>query len=147
MTSERDLPARHRPTARPGFHSVTPRLVVEDADALVEFLRAVFGAAGEVHGDRPAEMQIGDSVVMVTSAGAREPFPGFLYVYVHDADETYRLAIAAGAETVEAPLDTPYGDRRAMVKDRWGNVWQIAHLLRAPEPRVVKKARSRSSPG
>ena len=42
-------------------------------------------------------------------------------------------AVAAGAETLEPPLDTPYGDRRAMVKDRWGNVWQIAHVLRAPE--------------
>jgi len=23
-------------------------------------------------------------------------------------------------------VDTPYGDRRATVKDRWGNTWQIA---------------------
>jgi uncharacterized glyoxalase superfamily protein PhnB len=27
---------------------------------------------------------------------------------------------------VEPPGDMPYGDRRAMVEDRWGNVWQIA---------------------
>lgn len=67
---------------------------------------------------------------MVTTAGAREAFSGFLHVYVDDADETYRRAVAAGAETLEAPLDTPYGDRRAMVKDRWGNVWQLAHVLR-----------------
>jgi PhnB protein len=49
-----------------------------------------------------------------------------LYVYVPDADATYRRAIAAGATSLEAPLDTPYGDRRAMVRDRWGGVWQIA---------------------
>jgi len=24
------------------------------------------------------------------------------------------------------PAEMPYGDRRAMVKDRWGNVWQFA---------------------
>ena len=42
-------------------------------------------------------------------------------------------AVAAGAETLEPPLDTPYGDRRAMVKDRWGNVWQIAHVLQVPK--------------
>jgi PhnB protein len=29
--------------------------------------------------------------------------------------------------TIEAPLDTPYGDRRAMVRDPFGNVFQIAH--------------------
>ena len=34
--------------ARPGFHSVTPRLVVADPGAQVEFLRTVFGASGEV---------------------------------------------------------------------------------------------------
>jgi uncharacterized glyoxalase superfamily protein PhnB len=102
-------------------------MVVADAKAEVEFLRAVFGASGEVHPDRPAEIRIGDSVVMVTAAGEREPFPAFLYVYVDDADTAYRRALDAGASSVEAPLDTPYGDRRAMVRDRFGNVFQIAH--------------------
>ena len=115
--------------ARPGFHSVTPRLVVADGGALVEFLRTVFGASGEIQGERPAEVRIGDSLVMVTQAGAREAFPGFLYVYVDDADATYGRAVTAGAVTLEPPIDTPYGDRRAMVRDRWGNVWQIAHVL------------------
>ena len=31
-----------------------------------------------------------------------------------------------GANSVEAPTDTPYGDRRGMVEDKWGNTWQIA---------------------
>ena len=102
-------------------------MVVSDAVAAVEFLRAVFGGVGEVHADRPAEVHIGDSLVMVTSAGERELFPSFLYVYVEDADSTYHRAIAAGATSVEPPLDTPYGDRRAMVRDPFGNVFQIAH--------------------
>jgi PhnB protein len=102
-------------------------MVVSDAVAAVEFLRAVFGAIGEVHADRPAEVQIGDSVVMVTSAREREPFPAFLYVYVENADRVYQRAIAAGAASIEPPLDTPYGDRRAMVRDPLGNVFQIAH--------------------
>lgn len=110
-----------------GFHTVTPRMVVSDAAAAVEFLRTVFGGVGEAHADRPAEMHIGDSLVMVTSAGERELFPSFLYVYVEDADSTYHRAIAAGATSMEPPLDTPYGDRRAMVRDPFGNVFQIAH--------------------
>jgi PhnB protein len=112
-----------------GYHSVTPRMVVTDAGAQVEFLRAVFGASGEVPADRPAEVRIGDSLVMVTSAGVREPFPAFLYVYVDDVDGTYRRAIGAGAAAIEEPLDTPYGDRRAMIRDPFGNVFQIAHRL------------------
>ena len=35
--------------------------------------------------------------------------PAFLYVYVENADETYRRAIAAGAESIETPADTSYG--------------------------------------
>jgi PhnB protein len=115
---------------RAGYHSLTPRIVVADATGLVAFLRAVFGATGEFAVERPAELRIGDSVVMVSSADAREPFPAFVYVYVENADSTYRCAIDAGATSLEAPLDTPYGDRRAMVRDRWGNVWQIAHVAR-----------------
>lgn len=110
-----------------GFHTVTPRMVVSDAVVAVEFLRDVFGAVGEIHADRPAEVRIGDSLVMVTSAGERELLPAFLYIYVENADRSYQRAIAAGATSIEPPLDTPYGDRRAMVRDPLGNVFQIAH--------------------
>ena len=116
---------------RPGFHSVTPRIVVADAAGQVAFLRAVFGATGEHDADRPPEIRIGDSVVMVTAADAREPFAAFLYVYVDDADAAYGRAVAAGAVTLEEPLDTPYGDRRAMFRDPFGNLWQIAHVISA----------------
>lgn len=116
------------PTAAPPpFHTVTPRIVVDDVAGAVGFLRSVFDATGEVVAGRPAEIGIGDSLVMVSGAGERDRFPAFLYVYVDDADETYRRAVAAGATTVEEPLDTPYGDRRAMVRDPFGNLFQIAH--------------------
>ena len=110
----------------PGFRSVTPRMVVSDVGGAVEFLRATFGAVGEVHADRPAEVRIGDSIVLVSASGERAVFPAFLYVYVDDADTTYRRALAAGATSMEEPLDTPYGDRRGMVRDPFGNVYQIA---------------------
>ena len=32
---------------------------------------------------------------------------------------------------MEEPRNLPYGDRRAMIKDRWGNIWQIATHLPA----------------
>jgi uncharacterized glyoxalase superfamily protein PhnB len=109
-----------------GWHSVTPRLVAKDPAKLVEFLNRTFDAQGGFSGDAPALMRIGDSIVMVSGAGPREPKPAFLYVYVKDVDETYRRALKAGAVSLEEPTDLPYGDRRAMVKDAWGNDWQIA---------------------
>ena len=41
-----------------GFHPVTPRMVASDVSAEVDFLRVVFGATGEVHADRPADIRI-----------------------------------------------------------------------------------------
>jgi PhnB protein len=112
-----------------GYYAVTPRIVVSDVPGQVHFLQAVFGAIGEIPSDRPAEVRIGDSLIMVTAANERDLFPAFLYVYVDDADAVYRRALAAGAASLELPLDTPYGDRRAMVRDPFGNIFQIAHQL------------------
>jgi len=109
-----------------GWHTVTPRIVVDDAARMVEFLKRVFGATGDYRQDRPSVMNMGDSMVMVSESGARDPTPAFLYVYVDDADDTYRRALQAGARSLEEPSDTPYGDRRGMVEDVWGNTWQIA---------------------
>ena len=109
-----------------GWHSVTPRLVVSDPARLVEFLKQAFGATGDLQTERPSVIRIGDSLVMVSSVGPREAMPAFLYVYVDDIDATYQRALEAGAVSLEEPLDTPYGDRRGMVEDPCGNVWQIA---------------------
>ena len=109
-----------------GWHGITPRIVTEDVTGLVAFLRRVFDATGDVHRDRPAVLRIADSNVMISGTGPRPATPAFLYVYVEDADATYERAIEAGARSLEQPTDTPYGDRRGMVEDRWGNVWQIA---------------------
>jgi PhnB protein len=109
-----------------GWHTVTPRIVVHDAEQLVEFLRRVLGATGDYRSDLPSVIKIGDSLVMVSNAGIREPMPAFLYAYVDDTDKTYRRALQAGASSLEEPSDMPYGDRRGMVSDEWGNTWQIA---------------------
>jgi PhnB protein len=113
---------------RVGWHTVTPRIVVHDPKALIEFLKRVFHAQGEFCAGTPAEIRIGDSLVMVSDGGGlRDPMPAFLYVYVDDTDSSYQRAIATSeATSLEAPKDMPYGDRRAMVRDRWGNTWQIA---------------------
>ena len=64
---------------------------------------------------------------MVTDATVvREAMPAFLYLYIEDSDGAYRRALAAGAISLEAPADMFYGDRRATVKDPFGNIWQIA---------------------
>lgn len=112
------------------YRSVTPRMFVSDVEKAVEFLTDVFRAVAQIEPGRPTDVHIGDSVVLVSSAAGREPFPSFLYVYVEDADSTYQRAVRAGATSIERPLDTPYGDRRAMFRDGFGNIYQVAHPLR-----------------
>jgi uncharacterized glyoxalase superfamily protein PhnB len=104
-------------------------MVVVDVAGAVAFLRDVFGATGEVQDGRPVEVSLNGSTIMVSAAGERELFPAFLYVYVDDADAIFERAMSAGARSIEDPVDTFYGDRRAMVADPFGNVFQIAHRL------------------
>lgn len=77
-------------------------------------------------------MTIGDSILMISETGIRDVTPAFLYVYVKDVDATYQRALEAEARSIETPTETPYGDRRCMVQDKWGNSWQIASYKSAP---------------
>jgi len=129
-----------------GWHTVTPRIVVRDAKQLVEFIKTVFDASGEYRLDRPSVIRIGDSLVMISETGMRTVMPAFLYVYVSDTDAIYRRAVEAGARTVEEPLDTPYGDRRCMVEDKWGNTWQIATYMGESFDRIDRDEPTRPAP-
>jgi PhnB protein len=112
-----------------GWPTVIPRLVANDAQGLVKFVKRVFKATGRYRNQAPSQIAIGDSLLMITETGIRRRITSFFYVYVPDTDATYRRAIVAGARKVEAPTLTSYGDRRCIVKDKWGNTWQIATHL------------------
>jgi uncharacterized glyoxalase superfamily protein PhnB len=115
---------KHQPDDR---QAVVPRLFTRDVEGLVAFLKTAFGAKGRLRLDRPTELTIGDCVLMIGDGGAvRKPTSSAFYIYVPDADKTWARAVKAGAKSVQAPDDTPWGDRRAIVTDAWGNHWQIA---------------------
>jgi uncharacterized glyoxalase superfamily protein PhnB len=120
-------PSAHRESFQPAErHSVIPRIMAADAQQLVEFVKQVFAATGDYHLQAPAELRLGDSVIMISDAGLRPPMAACLYVYVPNADATWQRAIDLGAVSIEPPSNTPWGDRRGIVADRWGNTWQIA---------------------
>ncbi len=118
---------------REGFHTITPYLIVQGAVELIDFVKQAFGAeelyrgtgtAGGIH----AEVKVGDSIVMIGGGAAlsRASMPTGIHLYVKDADVVYERALQAGATSLHRPLDQPYGDREASVKDRCGNHWYIA---------------------
>jgi hypothetical protein len=65
-----------------GWHTITPRIVVNQAREFVDFLKQAFLATGNYEDQRPTVVQIGDSKIMVTEAGVRPASNAFLYVYV-----------------------------------------------------------------
>jgi PhnB protein len=114
------------------YRTVTPYLVVPDADAELKFLVAAFGAAvrvcerNEQNAVRHAEVRIGDSVVMIGQASEQwKPKAASLYLWVPDVDEVYTKALAAGATSESAPEDKEYGHRNAGVIDACSITWWI----------------------
>ena len=118
---------------REGFHTIIPYLIVQEAARLIDFVKEAFeatehfrgtGSAGGIH----AEVQIGDSMIMIGGDGAwsGEPSPATLYLYVDDVDAVYKRALQAGATSIMEPVNQPYGDRLGGVKDTFGNTWYIS---------------------
>ena len=123
--------------SRDAYRTVTPYLVVSDADAVLAFLKAAFGAT-EVECQRSpdnrvmhAEMKIGDSLVMLGQAGGQwTPRPAALYLWIDTVDATYARALQAGATSESEPEDKPYGHRNAGVIDQNGITWWIGAPVR-----------------
>lgn len=117
-----------------GYATITPYLVVTDAQAYLDFLANAFDAVERMRMEMPdgeighAEVEIGNSVVMVSDATPPEfpPTIAQMHVYVDDVDSTYVVAVKAGAAAVADPEDQPYGDRIARIVDPSGNRWSIA---------------------
>lgn len=95
--------------------------VVNDVPGLIALLTDVFGATS--HADASGDLRIGDSILRLGEGDAR---PMAFHVYVPDTDATYMRALRGGCESLLAPVDEEWGERRANLKDRWGNCWYIA---------------------
>jgi len=116
-----------------GYSTVSPYLIVDGAGRTIDFLARVFGGvtlrrfAGEGGRLMHAEVRIEDTVVMLADGGdGWPPLHGHVHVYVADVDATYRLALEAGAASVQEPVEKGDEDKRGGVKDAGGTTWWIA---------------------
>lgn len=130
------------------LQTVTPRLLVPDGAAAIDFYGAAFGAQelGERFLD-PAgrlihsELRIGDSVVMITQEGvdaeapARAPGPGggtvtaIMATYWENVDAVWERALAAGAEVIYPLADQFYGERGGRLRDPFGQQWMLSQRI------------------
>lgn len=129
----------------PHLHTVNPRLVVRDGAAAIDFYVRAFAARelGERFSDPEgrlihAELQIGDSVVMVTQEGgednasAPEPAGGvtaIMSTYWEDVDAAWERALDAGAEAVYQLQDQFYGERGGRLRDPFGQQWMLSQRI------------------
>jgi PhnB protein len=123
-----------------GYHTITPYLMIRGAVDAIEFYKQAFGATelmrqadadGKV---RHAEIQIGDSQVMIADEASQFPelrsvqafggSPMNMFLYVDDADALAKQALAAGAQLIMEVQDKPYG-RSGGVKDPYGLIWWV----------------------
>lgn len=145
----------------PGYHTLTPSLIVKDANAAIAFYQRAFGAAeimcmrtpdgGVMH----AELQIGDSRFMLSGEwpdyGMKAPLPnhisGGLHLYVADVGKAFQRAVDAGATVAMPPADMFWGDRYGKVIDPFGHQWGIATRIEEVSPEECAKRAAAWKPG
>ena len=119
-----------------GYPTVTPYLMVADAEKFIAFMSTVFAAKTTEQLMRPdgkighTELRVGDSMIMLSEASESHPAtPVMLHVYVEDVDAAFERAVRAGGTVVSKPTVQFYGDRSGGVKEPSGNtIWIATHV-------------------
>jgi PhnB protein len=129
-----------------GYHTVTPYLVVADAEAQIDFLKNAFGGEETLrHRDDKgkvshAEVRVGNSVLMIGQARDQwKPMPAMFYLYVEDVDAVYKRAVEAGAKPIQEPTNQAYGDRSGGVEDSLGNQWWVGTHVEDVSPEEIER--------
>ena len=115
-----------------------PRLVVEGADAALDFYRTAFDARVEERYTGPdgkvvhAMVIAGPARFAVKDADDYDPAPTeggvpvIIALYVSDPDAVAARMEAGGAKVVFPIADQPYGERGGRLADPFGHLWMLA---------------------
>ncbi len=139
----------------PGFHTLTPHLIVRNADKALEFYKNALGAEVLHVARMPdgkvmhAALRIGDSMLMLN-----DEFPEFgglsplsiggtgvtVHIYTENVDAAFNRAVSAGAEVKIPLMDQFWGDRYGMVVDPFGHKWSIATHVKDMSQEEMQRA-------
>lgn len=116
------------------YQTVMPYLIVKDAAKFISFMQTVFDAVETYKAMRDeniimhAEIMIGGSTIMFAdSTDTYAVRNAGMFIYVDDADATFKKAIENGATVVNEMADQSYG-RSGGVEDPFGNTWWITSI-------------------
>jgi PhnB protein len=129
-----------------GFHTVTPNIIVDDAEQAVAFLKEALGATESyrltmsdgkmVH----CELKIGNSILNLGASMEGWPAHGLIaQIYVEDSDALFERAVETGAKVIMPMTDMFFGSREGRVADPFGNVWTIATLKEEVPPEEMQR--------
>jgi PhnB protein len=137
-----------------GYRSVTPYLFVKGAAKAIEFYKNVFGASERMRMPTPdgkilhAELQIGDSVIMLTDENPQMGATGpqtlggtsiSIHAYFENVDEVAQKAVEAGAKLIRPVKNQFYGDRTGTLVDPFGHMWSVATHVEDVSPEEMQK--------
>ena len=143
----------------PGFHTLTPHLVVRKAEQALEFYKNAFGAEVLQVAHMPdgkvmhASLRIGDSMLMLN-----DEFPDYgtlsplstggsavtIHIYTENVDAAFNRAVSAGAQ-VKMPLaDQFWGDRYGVVADPFGHKWSLGAHIKDMSPEEMQREQDRA---
>ena len=147
-----------------GYRMVTPYLVAQDANAVIDFVKKTFageevfravGSAGGYH----CEVRVEDSMLMIGGGGAGvawkgEPMLGAFHVYVRDCDAAYRRALSRrrASRSLSPPISSMVSARGSVIDSAGNHLGTSRPLRRAATSRrcsagkiIPQKVAARSS--
>jgi PhnB protein len=138
--------------------ALSPHLVVDDANAAIDFYVKAFGAVELVRMPGPngklihGAVQIDGATVMVaddfpemTDGKSMTPnalggTPVTIHLTVTDVETRFQQAVDAGATVVMPLEDQFWGDRYGIVRDPFGHQWSLGQPVREVSPEEMKQA-------
>ncbi|SMQ74519.1 Uncharacterized conserved protein PhnB, glyoxalase superfamily [Devosia lucknowensis] len=113
-----------------GYTSLSPYLIVDDAQALLDFIKAVFDAEPHaVHRNdgsvAHAEVWIDDTILMLGEWKGSNAV-AHVHVYVPDVMESFERARSAGGKVVQEPVRKDDPDLRGGIMDASGTTWWLS---------------------
>src|SRR5229473_1387799 len=95
-----------------GFHTITPNIIVDDAEQAVAFFKKAFGASENYRLTMSngtiahCEIRLGDSILNVGTSMEGWPAHGLVaQIYVEDSDALFQRAVDAGASVIMPMTD------------------------------------------
>jgi PhnB protein len=140
--------------------ALSPHLVVDDANAAIDFYIKAFGAVEVGRIPRPdgklihgcvqidgANVMLADDFPEMTEGKSMTPkalggTPVTVHLTVTDVETRFQQAVDAGATVVMPLEDQFWGDRYGIVRDPFGHQWSLGQPVREVSYEEIQKAAS-----